>query len=158
MHEMTRNYETKGKETWRYIDYICAVIQLYAHMCLSGNTRAIKEVQGVGLNESHILCCICQDNERLVIHEKIKQSYMFLTRVLFIQNDPLSPGIEFKNRCYVWDKLSMKDRDAIKEDSFYDENNERDRNVENDFYEGLARKKRTQMDDPNNSMIVLRYE
>jgi hypothetical protein len=83
---------------------------------------------------------------------------MFLTRVLFIQNDPLSPGIEFKNRCYVWDKLSMKDRDAIKEDSFYDENNERDRNVENDFYEGLARKKRTQMDDPNNSMIVLRYE
>ena len=44
LHEMTRNFETKGKETWPYIDYICAVIQMYAHMCLSGNTRAIKEV------------------------------------------------------------------------------------------------------------------
>ena len=110
LHEMTRNYETKGKETWPYIDYICAVISLYAHMCLSGNQRAIKEVQQVGLNESHILCCICQDNERLVIHEKIKQHYMMLTRVLFIQNDQLSPGIDNKNRCYVWDKLSMKNR------------------------------------------------
>ena len=82
---------------------------------------------------------------------------MFLTRVLFIQNDPLSPGIQLKNRCYIWDKLSMKDREPLKEDSFYDEANA-EKNVENDFYEGLARKKRTQMDDPNNSMIVLRYE
>ena len=40
----------------------------------------------------------------------------------------------------------------------YDENDDRDRNVENDLYAGLGMKKRTQMDDPNNSMIVLRYE
>jgi hypothetical protein len=37
IHELTKNYNTKGKETWPYIDYICAVINLYAHVCLSGN-------------------------------------------------------------------------------------------------------------------------
>mmetsp|Transcript_30174 Transcript_30174/g.46116 ORF Transcript_30174/g.46116 Transcript_30174/m.46116 type:complete len:129 (-) Transcript_30174:6553-6939(-) len=31
-------------------------------------------------------------------------------------------------------------------------------NIENDFYKGLEHKKKTQMDDPNNSMIVLPYE
>jgi hypothetical protein len=30
--------------------------------------------------------------------------------------------------------------------------------IENDFYAGKAKKKLAQMDDPNNSMIVLRYE
>jgi hypothetical protein len=105
MHELSKSYDIKGKETWPYVDYIATVISLYAHMCLSGNKRAIKCIQETGIDESHILCCISQDNERLVIHEKLKQMYMFLTRVMHIQNDPISPGISNKNRCYVWDRL-----------------------------------------------------
>jgi hypothetical protein len=42
LHELTKNYESRGKETWPYIDYICAVVNLYATMCLSANTKAIK--------------------------------------------------------------------------------------------------------------------
>ena len=72
MHELTKNYETKGRETWPYIDYIVAVLNLYAHMCLSANSKAIKLVQETGLDESHILCCISADKERLIIHEKFK--------------------------------------------------------------------------------------
>jgi hypothetical protein len=37
MHELSKSYDLKGKETWPYVDYIAAVINLYAHMCLSGN-------------------------------------------------------------------------------------------------------------------------
>jgi len=47
----------------------------------------------IGLNEPHILLCIHKDTERLTIHEKVKQFYMLLTRVMFIENDPISPGI-----------------------------------------------------------------
>ena len=42
MHELTKNHDTKGKETWPYIDYIVGVIILYAHMRLGGNQTAIK--------------------------------------------------------------------------------------------------------------------
>jgi len=105
MHELTRNQETKGKETWPYVDYICAVLNLYAHMSLGANVKAIKQLQGIGLDEAHILLCIHRDTERLTINEKIKQMYMFLTRTMFIENDPIAPGIMSKNRCYIWEKL-----------------------------------------------------
>ena len=84
IHELTKNYETKGKETWPYIDYICAVLNMYAHMCLSANQKAIKLVTETGLDEAHILCCISSDRERLIIHEKLKQMYMLCTRVMYI--------------------------------------------------------------------------
>jgi len=42
MHELSKSYDVKGKETWPYVDYISAVINFYAHMCLSCNLRAIK--------------------------------------------------------------------------------------------------------------------
>jgi hypothetical protein len=152
---MTKKYEAKGTETWPYIDYLCAVLNLYSHMCLSANVEAIKHLQEIGLNEAHILLCIHSDSERLHIHEKIKQSYMFLTRTMFIQNDPVSPGIAQKNRCYIWEKLGKKNENFDEEYQLEDD----DLNfIENDFYVGKAKKKLTQMDDPNNSMIVLRYE
>ena len=47
-----------------------------------------------GLDESHILCVIANDNECLIIHEKFKQNYIVLERVIFIQNDPFSPGLK----------------------------------------------------------------
>jgi len=106
LHELTKNFEAKGKETWPYVDYICAVVNMYANMCLTANTKAIKQMFEIGLNESHILLCIHKDTDRLNIHEKIKQSYMFLTRTMFIENDPIAPGIDQKNRCYIWEKLA----------------------------------------------------
>lgn len=145
MHELTKNYETKGKETWPYIDYICAVIKLFGHLCLSANTKAIQAVQETGLDESHVLCCIAPDNERLIIHEKFKQIYMFLTKNMYILNDPISPGIVMKNRCYVWDKLVEPDKTIKQEDiELYNENSQEDLHpIENDLYAGKAVKKLT---------------
>lgn len=77
---------------------------------------------------------------------------------MYIVNDAVSPGIMQKNRCYIWEKLSTK---AINDDQFEDDYHIEDDDlnfIENDFYAGKAKKKLTQMDDPNNSMIVLRYE
>ena len=105
IHELTKNYNSKGKETWPYIDYICAVVNMYAHVCLSGNVKGIKSLINLGIDENLILCCISSDQRRLVIHEKFKQAFMFLTRVMYIQNDSISPGISAQNRCYVWNRL-----------------------------------------------------
>jgi hypothetical protein len=159
MHELTKNCETKGKETFPYIDYIVGVINLYAHMCLSGNLTAIKMLKEIGIDESHILCCISPDNERLEIHEKIKYIYMFLTRTMYIENDPIAPGISHKNRCYVWERLGKKSDNVFEdEDQMFNENSVEENFIENDFYAGKINKRKAQMDDPNNSMIVLRYE
>ena len=145
MHELTKNYETKGKETWPYIDYICAVINMYAHICLSANLRAIKALKDTGIDEGFILCTINQDTERLVLHEKFKQAFMFLTRTMFIQNDPISPGISCKNRCYVWERLKPMAKDSGNEDDeIYNENSQDEMfNIENDFYAGKEHKKKT---------------
>jgi hypothetical protein len=155
LHELTRNFNAKGKETWPYIEYICAVLNLYSHMCLSANTKAIKQMFEIGLNESHILLCIHRDTDRLIIHEKIKQQYMLLTRCMFIENDPISPNISNKNRCYIWEKLAKK-QPLANDDEIMDEDDIKI--IENDFYAGKAKQKLHQMDDPNNSMVVLRYE
>lgn len=46
---------------------------MYAHLCLSANAQGIKAVlEKTGMDESHILCCTAKDNERLIIHEKLK--------------------------------------------------------------------------------------
>jgi len=83
---------------------------------------------------------------------------MFLTRTMYINNDPVSPGIMQKNRCYIWEKLTPKLKDDnMFEDEYHVEDDDLNF-IENDFYAGKAKKKLTQMDDPNNSMIVLRYE
>jgi hypothetical protein len=61
--------------------------------------------------------------------------YMFLTRVMHIQNDPISPGISNKNRCYVWDRLKEVTETEFEEEEVFNENSEDDINyVENDFY------------------------
>lgn len=85
LHELTKNYETKGKETWPYIEYICAVLNLYSHLCLSSNVTAIEKIMSkAGIKEDFILQTIGEDTDRLQIHEKLKQSFMELTKHLFI--------------------------------------------------------------------------
>ena len=77
---------------------------------------------------------------------------------MHIKNDPISPGISNKNRCYIWERLKEEKGDQLKEEAYFNENSDDDIVVENDFYHGLGRKRKYQMDDPNNSMIVLRHE
>lgn len=83
---------------------------------------------------------------------------MQVTKAIYISNDPVSPGIMQKNRCYIWEKLSPKKHEAGMFDEEYHIEDDDLNFIENDFYAGKAKKKLTQMDDPNNSMIVLRYE
>lgn len=112
------------------------------------------------MDESHILCCTAKDNERLIIHEKLKQMYMQLAKALYISNDPISPGIQQKNRCYVWDRLVEQDKlPRVDEEELFNENSQENVNaIENDLYAGKKHKRTNQMNNPNNSMIVLRKE
>ena len=81
-----------------YIDYICAVIRMYAHMCLSRNHVTIKKVKEAGLNYDHISTCIISKS----IHEKLRSAYVFAVKVLFIDNDPFPSLLHYHNRCYLW--------------------------------------------------------
>jgi len=72
MHELTKNYGKQGKNTEPYVDYICAVLNMYAHICIGGNASAIKKLQEIGLDEGHILLVTHMDNPTLRIHEKFK--------------------------------------------------------------------------------------
>jgi hypothetical protein len=84
---------------------------MYAHICIGGNIQAIKKLQDIGMDEGHILLVTHMDNPTLKIHEKFKQMYMFLVRVMHIKNDPISPRIGYKNRCYVWERLKQASRE-----------------------------------------------
>lgn len=157
LHDMTRKCSTPGIEMWKYIDYICAVINMYAHVCLSANVKAIQKLKtpAVGLDESHILLCIHHDTDMLIIHEKFKAAYMFLARCMFIDNNPLAPGIVHRNMCFNWSTLIIANPN-------YDDGSKKTKDdlhqIENDFYSGKAQLKEHQMDNPNNSMIVLHYD
>lgn len=52
---------------------------------------------------------MAQDKKELKIHEKLKQMYTYLARVLYVENDPISIGIDNKKRCYVWQKLKKEE-------------------------------------------------
>lgn len=59
-----------------YIDYIAAVINLYASICLSRNQLAIKIIRsenGAGLSSRHLKKVISSKN----INEKLKAAYIF---------------------------------------------------------------------------------
>ena len=43
MHELTKNFDTEGKESQPYVNYICAVLNLYLAICVGGNlANALK--------------------------------------------------------------------------------------------------------------------
>ena len=125
-------------------------------MCLSSNQEAIRRVQQTGLTESHISLCIHLDKEKLVIHEKMKTAYMFLARVLFIENDPISSSIVHKNRVYVWDRLHSGEDQPLQEEER--ENEDFEDLIENDEYAGKTQKKKEADDDKKQAMIVLTSE
>jgi len=46
---------------------------------------------------------------------------------MYIQNDPISPGVQLKNRCYVWDRLKKpSDKDYVLEEEMYHEDSQDD--------------------------------
>lgn len=163
MHELTKNYDLAGVGPYNvvpYVHYICAVLNLYTHLCLSANTKAIRAIYDAGIDESHILCCLAPDTSRSTIHEKLKQQYMQLARVIYVQNEARPPGSRILNRCYGWAHLSDPEPGAVleEESNYAESSDDEDRAIVNDFYAGKKFKKMTQMDDPENSMIVLRHE
>ena len=80
-----------------YIDYICAIIDLYSNICLSRNIEGIKKVKDIGLNFDLIVNCIGNSN----VHEKFKASFIYAAKVLYIDNDPFPSLVNYKNRCYL---------------------------------------------------------
>lgn len=83
---------------------------------------------------------------------------MSIARSMYIYNDPISPGIAQKNRCYIWEKLKKLKKDEKGFDEEFHKEDDDLTSIENDFHAGKGKKKLTQADDPNNSMIVLKQE
>jgi hypothetical protein len=109
LHSLTKKYyfndDSKGRGIKLYLEYICAVVDLYSTMSLGSHTKCIDLLENVGLSESHISLVLHKDTKKLIIHEKFKASYCFLARSMFIENDAIVNHINDKNRCYVWDRI-----------------------------------------------------
>ena len=60
----------------------------------------------------------------------------------------------------MWDRLVDQDKlPRVEEEELYNENSQEHLNaIENDLYAGKKHKRTNQMNDPDNSMIVLRKE
>lgn len=84
---------------------------------------------------------------------------MALTSVLFIKNEKVNAEHVKPNRCYYWLKMQLADPAEWKmgEEEF-NENSQDGFLIENDFYQGKLAYRKIQMDNPNNSMVLLRYE
>lgn len=68
---------------------------------------------------------------------------MQLAKALYIINDPISPGIQRKNRCYVWDRLVEQDKlPKVDDEEQFNENSQDNINaIENDLYAGKKHKR-----------------
>ena len=65
---------------------------------------------------------------------------MMLVRNMYIKNDPVSPGIANKNRCYVWERLKppSKEQFELINNQFNIDDEDGTQKIENDFYAGLG--------------------
>lgn len=85
---------------------------------------------------------------------------MAVARVIYISNDIFS-DTSITNRAYDYRRLrDPEPGQKLRDDSFHEDEESDGENkiIINDFYAGKAIKKKTQMDDPENSMILLRYQ
>jgi len=140
------------------------------NVCMGGNLNTISLVNDIGLNVEHILLMIHPDEEKLVIHEKFKQVYMKLCKVLFIENDSYSSQIHTKNRMYIWQKCKRNpDEEEMQNVNEYfhpvpvkKKKKQLPGRVEEeilyDYEKELDEKKMRQMYNPNDSMIQLDIE
>ena len=162
MHEMTKNAEQNGNDTSPYIDYICAALNMYAHMCFDGNSQAVTMMRDIGLDNEHILLCIHQDQDKLIIHEKLKPYYMLISNVLFVENDKFSTKINQKNRIYIWDRLDNEDEGHMFQTRYFTPPNIQakkkrkfvhDEPILYDFFNEMKLRDLIPLYDPNESMI-----
>jgi hypothetical protein len=110
IHELTRHFlpGRNGRHyVVPYVQYFCATLNLYSHLCLGGNQEAIKAIIECGVDESHILCALCPDSSRLTVHELMKQQYIQLAKALYIDNEPARSGVSVINRVYSWKSLGV---------------------------------------------------
>lgn len=78
-----------------YIDYICAIVELYAYLCLDGNIpKNLEAVGKAGLSFTHAISTLKNDK----IHIKIRNSYSFLIRVFFLDIEPFISIMNNYNR------------------------------------------------------------
>jgi hypothetical protein len=88
-----------------YIDYVCAVVELYAHLCLNGNiNNNLTEVNKTGLSFNHAMAVLKSDK----LHIKLRNSYSFLIRVIFLDIEPFISIMNNYNRCYFWNSLDLR--------------------------------------------------
>ena len=90
--DLSKNHQ----DTLFYIKYVCAVLNLYANMCLSRYRNAVKLIKEKGLRYDHIYEALYNPN----VHYKFKESYYFIARVLLIDIDPYFSVLKTRNRCY----------------------------------------------------------
>ena len=78
-----------------YIDYICAVVELYAYMCMDGHISSnIEAVNKCGISFTHAMSVLKNDK----IHIKLRNSYSFLIRILFLNVEPFISIVSDTNK------------------------------------------------------------
>jgi hypothetical protein len=95
------------QETMPYIDYIAAVLELYAMLCLDRNEKASKILQGppgLGLTSAFIKLVI----EQPKLNKKLRSAFIFLAHVMFIDMEYYTSLKKPQNRCYFWQDLIAK--------------------------------------------------
>jgi hypothetical protein len=72
LFELSRHYESPSVSTKPYVDYLAALLNMFAHLCLNSFWKAIFAMRSIGLDESHILCCTTMDHDTFHVHEALK--------------------------------------------------------------------------------------
>ncbi|KRX03380.1 hypothetical protein PPERSA_12659 [Pseudocohnilembus persalinus] len=71
-------------DLYPYINYVAAVVQLYANLCKGRNKKSLKKMQTLGISNDHILCILKSAYTTL----NLKSSYYTLYQVLFLDIEP----------------------------------------------------------------------
>lgn len=87
------------EQTRKYLDYFASLIDLLANLCLSRNIENIEIViSRLNLKYENIYDVVSNSQ----IHCKLRENFIKLMRVLYIDVDPYRKISESMNRCYIW--------------------------------------------------------
>jgi len=95
-----------------FINYICAVLDLYFSSCASRNelnTHIMTDNKNVGLTKQHIYLVITDNN----INVKIRKIYSRLYRVLFIDTSPNERISINRLKIFLWNSEPSEDEDML---------------------------------------------
>ena len=91
------NLSERPEETLPYIEYIAAVLNLYASMFLNRYRFSNHKIENWGLTFDHIFEAIKSPK----IHYKFKESYILVLKVFFIEVEPYASIYEERHRCLL---------------------------------------------------------